>query len=78
MKVIIPQEELEEWFKKYGGTTYITMKEKKDKNWLVNYICVLKTVLNNFMLFWLTHFAFRIRLVQKTFSLFVGDSHLLA
>ena len=33
MKILIPQEELEDWFKKFGGTTYITMKEKKDKNW---------------------------------------------
>ena len=42
MKVLILQEELEEWFKKYGGTTYITMKEKKDKNWWVNYINIRK------------------------------------
>ncbi len=30
---LVLQEEIEGWFKKFGGMTYITMKEKKDKNW---------------------------------------------
>ena len=39
---------------KYGGTTHIAMKEKKDKDWLVTYYCS-ENYTEKSCVFWINH-----------------------